>query len=236
MRWKAKAKEINPPGSYNPPPFMLLGLCLGVLICSLVSLGGCASVVPRELRKEIDPSLSFQELKENPDLYRGRKVLLGGQVVKTENFQEETRLQILQKPLGGGDIPLETDASEGRFLVDYKGYLDPAIYRSGRSVTVVGEVTGEESILVGEAEFHAPIIASQFLYLWSEPSYDPYNYPYWYPYYYPYYPWYPYFGLSFGWSFYNSYPFGSPWYGYHPGYGHGRHGHGHHGHKGGRHH
>jgi hypothetical protein len=91
----------------------------------------------------------------------------------------------------------------------------------------VGEVIGGESIRVGEAEFTAPLIASKFLYLWSESrEYDGYYYPYWSPYYYPYYPWYPYFGLSFGWSYYNYYPYGPRWYGYH----HGHQGHGHQGH------
>lgn len=225
-------RNTEPPGPHDRTLFVLLGLSLAVLICFLLFLGGCASVVPRELRQEIDPSLSFQELKENPDLYQGRKVLLGGQIVNMENLKEETRLQILQKPLGRGDVPQATDESEGRFLVDYGGYLDPAIYRSGRSVTVVGEVIGGESIEVGEAEFTAPLVASKFLYLWSDPSeYDGYYYPYRSPYYYPYYPWYPYFGLSFGWSFYNSYPFGTPWYGYHHGHqGRGHHGHGRQGH------
>ena len=36
----------------------------------------------------------------NPDAYLGRTVLLGGEIIETENLQDQTRLEMLQKPLG----------------------------------------------------------------------------------------------------------------------------------------
>jgi len=165
--------------------------CLLVLTLILLILAGC-SVVPRELRREVDRSISFQELKQSPDAYVGRKVLLGGEIIETRVFQDETELEILQKPLGSGDAPLETDKSGGRFLVQNKAYLDPAIYRSGRYVTVLGEVMGEKTLRIGETDYRYPLLVSKFLHLWSRarryyyyPYYDPY-YPYYYSPYYPY--------------------------------------------------
>lgn len=186
-------------GSCLGRPFLL-----GLLAC-LILLGGCASVVPRELRKEIDRSISFKELKENPDAYVGRRVLLGGEIIEAKNWKDQTELEILQKPLGSGDVPVETDESEGRFLVHHPGYLDPAIYRSGRYVTIVGEVMGEKSLHIGEAEYRYPVMASKFLHLW--PKARRYYSPYYYPYYYP--PYYPYGGF---WLYYQSYPLWPHWY------------------------
>jgi len=174
------------------------------LLTLLILLGGCA-VVPWELRKEIDRSISFQELKENPDAYVGRRVLLGGEIIEAKNLKEQTELQILQKPLGSGDLPVETDESEGRFLVYHSGYLDPAVYRSGRYVTVVGEVMGEKSLRIGEADYRYPVMTSKFLHLWPRARryYSPYYYPYYYPPYYPY---------GAFWLYYHYDPFWPYWY------------------------
>ena len=173
--------------------FRLKALSLWFL-AFLFLLGGCASVVPRELRKEVDRSISFEELRMNPNAYLGRVVLLGGEIIETENLQDETQLEMLQKPLGDGDMPVDTGESEGRFLISYPGYLDPAIYSSGRYVTAVGEVLGLQSLKIGEAEYQAPIISGKFVHLWPKtgPYYGPRYYgPYFYryddPFYYPYY-------------------------------------------------
>jgi outer membrane lipoprotein len=167
-------------------------------------------VVPQELRREVDRAVTFSELKENPDLYVGRMVLLGGEIIETRNLQEETELEILQKPLGSGDVPVETDESEGRYLIHHLGYLDPAIYRSGRFMTVVGEVMGGKSLRIGETDYQYPVLAAKFLYLWPKGRryVGPY---YYYPYYYPpYYPYgvfwfhYPYFAWPY---WYHDYPY-----------------------------
>jgi len=194
-------------GSSSFKGFSLLGL-----LALLIFLGGC-SIVPRELRKEIDRSISFKELKANPDAHVGRTVVLGGEIIETKNLKDRTELEILQKPLGRRDVPIEIVGSEGRFLVNHPGYLDPAVYRRGRYVTVVGEVTGERSRMIGESEYRYPIISAKFLHLWPCPRryywpyYPYYYYPYYYyPYYYPYYPFYGSFYL--GWYYYRHYP---PW-------------------------
>lgn len=169
---------------------------LGLLILLILALG-CASIVPREIRRGADRSLSFRELRANPDLYLGRKVLLGGEILETRNLKDQTEIEILQKPLGRRDMPVDTDESEGRFIVFRPGYLDPAIYRSGRYVTVVGEVLGDKALRIGEAEYRAPVLFSRFLHLW--PGARRYRSPDDYPYFSPFYPWF------FGWGFYYAY-------------------------------
>ena len=165
------------------------GLFLLGLVALLIFLGGC-SIVPRELRKEIDRSISFKELKANPDAYGGRTVVSGGEIIETKNLKDHTELEILQKALRQGDVPIESDKSEGRFLVNQSGYLDPAIFGSGRYITAVGEVMGSKSLLIGEAEYQYPVISARFLHLW------PKDLRCYYPFYCPFY---------FHWGFYFSY-------------------------------
>jgi outer membrane lipoprotein len=102
---------------------------------------------------------------------------------------------------------MDTDESEGRFLVHHSGYLDPAIYRSGRHLTVVGEVMGGKSLKIGEAEYRYPVLTSKFLHLWAKAHryYGPNYYPY-------YYPIYPYGGLYYNWLLYYHYPLWPYWY------------------------
>ena len=65
-------------------------------------------------------------------------------------------------------------------------FLDPAIYRSGRDITVAGEVQGSEVRRLGEIAYRYPVIAALELHLWKEPL-SPQSYPYAYPFGYPYY-------------------------------------------------
>jgi len=185
-------------GTFSFRGFSFLGL-----VALLFFLGAC-SVVPRELRKEIDRSISFKELRANPEAYVGRTVALGGEIIKTENLRDHTQLEILQKPLGRRDVPIEINGSGGRFLINYSGFLDTAIYRSGRYVTAVGEVMGGRSLQIGEVDYLYPVISAKFLYLWPHARryYSPY-YPYYYPYYYP---------FHFYWGFYYSYPYRPYWH------------------------
>jgi len=69
---------------------------------------------------------------------------------------------------------------------------------------VVGEVMGEKSLLIGDADYRYPILTSKFLHLWPRARRYPDDYPfdYYYP---PYYPYYPFGGLWF--HYYHSWPY-----------------------------
>ena len=71
--------------------------------------------------------------------------MLGGVIVASRNAKEGTFIEILQKPLDSDGRPLDTDATEGRFLVQSDEFLDSAVYHRGRLITVVAEVAGRKS-------------------------------------------------------------------------------------------
>ncbi|MBW2340404.1 MAG: Slp family lipoprotein [Deltaproteobacteria bacterium] len=143
-------------------------LCL-VTLTGLV-MTGCAAVISQEALKEVDQSVRFEELLENPHAHRGRVVLLGGEIIKTENLPDKTVIIMLQRSLGYNQKPDSKGESKGRFIVSAPGFLDPAIYRPHRKITVVGVVVGKEIRSLGEIEYAYPIISKRELHVW--PSED----------------------------------------------------------------
>ncbi len=137
-----------------------------IAVAIVLLVVGCAPVISQRALEEVDRSVSFEQLLDNPDAYRGKTVLLGGTIIETQNFSDRTLITILQRPLGYRDRPTSEDVSMGRFILQVPGFLDPAIYRPGRKVTVVGSVMGREVRPLGEVEYSYPLIEKRALHLW----------------------------------------------------------------------
>ncbi len=141
---------------------------LFIAVLTILLLAGCASVISREVLREVDQNVSFEQLLEEPEAYKGRTLLLGGDIIETQNLPDKTVVVVLQRPLGFRGKPAAKDISEGRFILSAPGFLDPAIYSHGRKVTVAGVVVGKEVRPLGEIEYTYPIIEKRELYLWPE--------------------------------------------------------------------
>jgi len=161
-------------------------------ILLLLLIAGCGHVISKDIRVNSDLSLTLKQVRQNPDAYKGKSVIWGGDIIETINQQDgTTQIEVFQRPLGWEEEPKDTVASEGRFLVIAKEYLDPYIYQSGRKITVAGEIHGEETRLLGQMSYRYPVLLSKQIYLWRVYPYYPYPYPYYSPWWgYPY--WYPY--------------------------------------------
>jgi len=127
---------------------------------------GCASVISQRALNEVDQTLIFEQLLENPEAHKGKIVLLGGTIIETQNFSDRTLIVVLQRPLGFRKKPIAEDVSIGRFIIYALGFLDPAIYRHERKITVVGSVMGREMHPLGKIEYSYPVIEKKELYLW----------------------------------------------------------------------
>jgi outer membrane lipoprotein len=141
------------------------------LLCTIVAvllLAGCAHVISKGVLQEVDSSISFMQLLKDPEAYKGKTVLLGGDIIETQNLSNKTLVVVLQRPLGSWGEPGAGDVSEGRFIITTAGFLDPAIYSSGRKITVAGRVVGKEVRPLGEITYAYPVIEKRELYLWPE--------------------------------------------------------------------
>jgi outer membrane lipoprotein len=177
---------------------------LFILIIFLSTLGGCASNIPLEIREDIaDSKIPINTAAADIDQYQGKKVRWGGTITAVENRENDTWIEVVGRELNSWGEPMLTDETEGRFLVRIEGFLDPAIYKVERGITVYGTI---ESRIVRQIDDHPytyPLIKAQSYYLWSD--YDRrryYGYPYYpyHPYYYHYYP--------YRYGFYPRYHFG----------------------------
>ncbi len=167
---------------YPPLSFFLL----------LFLISGCSHVISKELRTSSDLSLALQQVRGNPDAYKGKSVVWGGEIIRVINQQDgKTEIEVFQEPLGFRGEPRETAPSEGRFLVLVDRFLDPYVYREGRKITVAGELQGERFEPLGEMYYRYPLLESKQTYIW--PEYYPYSYPYYGGYYDPWW------GYPYGW-------------------------------------
>ena len=149
---------------------------------ALLLLGGCVSAIPEEALRSVNRAITMSELRADPKAYEHQQVILGGEILATRPRVGETEIEVLGRRLRRDDIPERSDRTEGRFLVTTTEFLDPAVYASGRRLTVIGTVKGEEERKIGEVAYRYPVIGAVRIQLWPREWDEP-------PPFYPGYPW-----------------------------------------------
>jgi outer membrane lipoprotein len=72
---------------------------------------GCSHVISDTLRARVDPSLTFREVFQNPNAYKGKIVVWGGEILQTLPQKDRTTLiEVLDWPLGWRGKPKRTVA------------------------------------------------------------------------------------------------------------------------------
>ncbi len=144
----------------------------------LFALSGCGSVIPKQIREEAVPIRGLAEVRDNPEAFKGRTVILGGEIIETRNQADKTILLVLDRPLGYRDRPDTSTPSDGRFMATVSKYLDPAVFARGQPVTVAGVVVGTVTEPVGQAPYRYVALEAREIYLWQEtPDYRFYYCP-----------------------------------------------------------
>ena len=139
-----------------------------IVLTSLLGCVACGSVISSHVQSLVDPGLSYAQIAARPEAYVGKVVMVAGTIVEAVNTQEGTRLVLLQYPTNSRGRPQTDEPSGGRFLVLTPEYLETAIYRPGRALTVAGEVRGQRELPIGETLYRYPLLAPREMYLWPE--------------------------------------------------------------------
>lgn len=172
-----RLRRDSPVASSRPHGYtelMLLRARLYLMIGLLAVTVGCAtSVIPESLEPQIDKAVTFSEVLESPDSYRGKVVVWAGEVLKAKAMKDGTQLEVLQLPLDDEQGPV-TDRmeSKGRFLALQKEFLDPATMTDGTRVTIVGEITGASVEKIDEADYRFPTLDVKHLHRWDSRQVD----------------------------------------------------------------
>jgi outer membrane lipoprotein len=164
-----------------------------VMLLALALLASGCSNVPEKIREAPPSAPTLNQVRQSPDRYTGTQVRWGGSIAHVDNRQNETRIEIVARPLFDDGEPKSVDASEGRFIAIVPGFLDPAIYASDRTITVSGRIGGSIERKLGAMDYRYPIVKVDIHHLWPKKveynvPYDPWLYDPWYPWRrYPYY-------------------------------------------------
>jgi len=154
-----------------------------LLFAYSILLEGCVYPISKELVEKTDKTITFEMLQADPDLYRGRFIILGGSISAITGLGDGSLMHIYQTPLDYWGRPIRTNEPKGQFLVYTPVYIDPDIYTPGSEVTVAGEIEGTTLKLSGNTEltkYRHPVLVARELKLWpskrgpEEPSWwDP---------------------------------------------------------------
>lgn len=159
------------------------------MLLTLIFTAGCTTIISEQSRKLVDSTAPFRAIKEAPDNFIGKHLLLGGRIVKTTNSSDGARIEIVQFDLTSNSYPEDTFISNGRFLATSSSFMDPLIFQPGMLMTLVGEIKGKKTMRLDDMDYTYPLIAIREWYLWTGsgpervgsypetlPQYNPYNY------------------------------------------------------------
>jgi outer membrane lipoprotein len=155
---------------------------VALLTCLAMAASGCAKsahqtgydqleqLVPKDVLSQVDETVSFSDLRADPNQYMGRTVMLSGLALRSRRAKEGTEIEILQVPTEHGLSPSDRKSrSEGRFLaVQSNGFLDPAVIEKDAPVTVVGEVKGVRTKPLDDGEYQYPVLDVKQLIDWND--------------------------------------------------------------------
>lgn len=137
----------------------------------LVLLAGCATHNPLDLTR-VDSSASPGLVRQDIDRYRGRTVQWGGLIVNRSEEGIPAWLEILSYPLHDDGNPDEYREPTGLFRFNYTGPMELAGHKPGLFVTVVGEITGLNSVDAAARTPPLPQVTGDQLHLWGWRSRD----------------------------------------------------------------
>jgi len=159
-------------------------------LASILIISGCTTIISDQSRKLINTDATFKDIKEKPEIYIGKTMLLGGRIASIRNNTDGAQIEIVQFELTSQDYPEDSYISYGRFLATNSSYMDPLIFRPGMLITLVGELKGKKTLRLDDMDYVYPLISLREWYLWpwseSErgcstypaplPEYNPYNF------------------------------------------------------------
>jgi outer membrane lipoprotein len=154
--------------------FSILTLTLLLLVT------GCVHNISKNSWARVDPTITFDMLMKNPAAYHGKFVVFGGIIAATQNIAEGTRIEIVQYDLDSRELPDKTTGSRGHFMAITPESISSTMCRSGRLITIVGEVESKEVIPLQGVDYSYPVINVKELHLFKLP--DEESFGVWVPY------------------------------------------------------
>ena len=152
---------------------------------------GCATRAPIQISKIPAGNLSVAEVRQDTARFIGTEVRWGGVISTVENKETKTWIEVVGRELRKNAQPKLNGKSGGRFIASFQGFVDPAVYKVGYLLTVLGSVEGQTTRPIGEYVYSFPVVAVTASNLWqmeAEAVRYEYSPPWWYYDPWPFYP------------------------------------------------
>ena len=140
------------------------------MLSLVVLLTSCASTKPQPQGGDLTlTDTSPDEVRQSSAT--GSAVRWGGTITGIKNLEDgTTSVELVSRPLQKNGRPIRNDKTEGRFIADTSEFLDPAIIKVGRDLTVVGTVSDVREGKVGEATYQFPVVTVDDYRYWNARS------------------------------------------------------------------
>ncbi|RUO79576.1 Slp family lipoprotein [Pseudidiomarina taiwanensis] len=160
-------------------------LLLSVTAC--LALIGC-SAIPEPLQvTETTVLTDYSEALERGAAAQGEQARWGGVIAAVRNTENGTVIEVVNFPLQSWARPMVSDQSDGRFRAKIDQFVDPVVYKEGRSISFVGEIGAPEEGQIDDYTYLFPTLNVSDMYLWKEIKERPVQVDYsslWYRHYY----------------------------------------------------
>ncbi|WP_404399717.1 Slp family lipoprotein [Idiomarina seosinensis] len=142
----------------------------GIMVLAALFLAGC-SMFPDPIATENEDALvSYQSAAENSEQVVGERARWGGVIADVRNGDEMTIVEMVHFPLKSWGRPVVSDDTQGRFLVLVDRFLDPQVYKQGRSLTALGTIRAAQSGKIDDYTYTYPVLEADGVYLWEKPK------------------------------------------------------------------
>jgi starvation-inducible outer membrane lipoprotein len=118
-----------------------------LLILTGVAFIGCQGTVPSKYVRQAQQGVTLTSIKQHPQAYKGKVVILGGVIVEKREDSERVWLLIKNRPVDEDFVPHAPPSLEGAEAGFYWVALSPQglpkSYHDWARITVVGRVSDE---------------------------------------------------------------------------------------------
>ncbi len=128
----------------------------------------CTYAISPEYAHQADRSISFHEIKQDPELYHGKLVIIGGTIAQVNSTDHGTLLEVVERALDYWGRPKRTNETGGRFMLLYPAHLNTLLYAPGRELTAAATVEGSEAAALTDQDLRVPLFLSKELKLWED--------------------------------------------------------------------
>jgi starvation-inducible outer membrane lipoprotein len=151
-----------------PSPLRFSGLLLSLVV---LCLAGCQGAVPKKYVRQAEHGVTLTALKQQPEVYRGKVVILGGVIVDKKEEHGRVWLWIKNRPLDEDFVPHVPASLDGHEAGFYWVALTPQglakSYHSWARITVVGQISEESHPTVAGTVGSDTVLVGLYLRGWS---------------------------------------------------------------------